>query len=200
MKAEHLAKLARIARKPGLSHCDQITVTRRLCRQLCVTSDEIHNMRRQLHKAAVEARIHLPFTARQVAELEQLGREYRADDLARYREALTVLGERLLRDSDHLGETLGFDRLADLLSINPAHRERARKAGGDTLRGLAFIARAEESATRHGACWGDGGPLFRACLLAMCEFIRTAPDGSLPDPFAPGGPFGPKSKPTLRLV
>ena len=200
MKAEHLAKLARIARKPGLSHCDQITVTRRLCRQFCMSSDEVHNMRRQLRKAAVEARAHLPFTARQVTELEQLGREYRAGDLARYREALTVLGESVLRDSDHLGEALGFDRLADLLSINPAHREQARKAGGDTLRGLAFIARAEESTTRHGDYWGDGGPLFRACLLAMCEFVRTAPDGSLPDPFAPGGPFDPKPKPTLRIV
>lgn len=200
MKAEHLAKLTRIARKPGLSHCDQITVTRRLCRLFCMGCDDVHNIRRQLRKAAAEARAHLPFTARQVAELEQLGREYRADDLARYREALAVMGERLLRDSDHLSEVLGFARLADLLSINPVHREQARQDGGDTLRGLAFIARAEESAARHSEDWGNGGPLFRACLVAMCEFIRNAPEMSLPDPFAPGGPFGPKPRPMLRLV
>jgi len=31
--------------------------------------------------------------------------------------------------------------------------------------------------------------LFEACYVAFFEFIRTAPAGSLPDPFAPGGPL-----------
>jgi hypothetical protein len=34
----------------------------------------------------------------------------------------------------------------------------------------------------------------------MMDFIRTCPDHLLPDPFAPGAPFGPKLPPVLRVV
>ncbi|ACO80203.1 hypothetical protein AvCA_40680 [Azotobacter vinelandii CA] len=33
------------------------------------------------------------------------------------------------------------------------------------------------------------GPLFEACIEAMGHFIRTAPKGTLPDPFGPDGPL-----------
>ena len=147
--------LADIGNKPGTTHRDALTITRRVLRITCQQRDNITAERRALRRQAGKLRQFLPFTAQQVA---------------------------------------------DLLSINPAHREQARKDGGESLAGLVSAARAEESATHYGTTWGTGGPLYRACQAAVIEFIQTCPADQLPDPFAPGAPFGPKLPPVLRVV
>ena len=73
-----------------------------------------------------------------------------------------------------LAAALGFDQLADLLNINPAHREQARREGGETLQGLAYIARMEDSATDYGDAWAAGGPLFEACHSAKTAVRECA--------------------------
>ncbi|WP_090539846.1 hypothetical protein [Halopseudomonas formosensis] len=97
-------------------------------------------------------------------------------------------------------EALGFDALADLLNINRVDREKARREGWRTLADLVAVHDLENSSERRGDEWGAGSPLYQACHVALIEFIRTAPAGALPDPFAPGEIFGPKLPPTLTVV
>ena len=192
--------LARIAEKPGTTKRDTLTIARRVLRHICQAKRAIHDERHAIRRQAGKLRRFLPFTAQAVADLEQQARDHNDDVLTALRRVLIAYGQTIIHDSDGIAEALGFDQLADLLSINPAHREQARRDGGETLQGLAYIARMEDSATDYGADWGAGGPLFEACNAAMCEFIRTCPEHQLPDPFAPGGVFGPKLPPQLRMV
>lgn len=103
-------------------------------------------------------------------------------------------------DREGLADALGFDRMCDLLSVNPVHRQQAHKDGDTSLRGVAFISQLEDSSTAYGDEWGAGGPLYRACHAAMIQFIKECPEAQLPDPFAPGAPFGPKLPPKLSVV
>ena len=138
-----------------------------------------------------------------LTSLEQQASDHGSEVLASLRKVLVAYGQTIMRDSEGIADALGFDALCDHLSISPAHREQARRDGGDygaTLKGLAFIARMEDSNTKHSEEWGAGGPLFEACMAAMSEFIRTCPENLLPDPFAPGEVFGPKLPPQLRVV
>lgn len=192
--------LARIAEKPGITKRDTLTIARRVLRHICQAKRAIQDERHAMRRQAGKLRRFLPFTALAVADLEQQARDHNDDVLTAFRRVLVAYGQTIIHDSDGIAEALGFDQLADLLSINPAHREQARRDGGETLQGLAYIARMEDSATDYGADWGAGGPLFEACNAAMCEFIRTCPEHQLPDPFAPGGVFGPKLPPQLRMV
>jgi hypothetical protein len=200
MNQNSITTLTTIGTKPGTTKRDGLTITRRVLRLLYLQRDGIHAERRAIKRQAGKLRQFLPFTAQAVSELEQQALEHRARELEDGRRVLVAFGSTLLLDADGIADDLGFEQLADLLNINPVHREQARRDGGETLRGLAFVAHAEDSATQHGDTWGDGGPLFRACLAATCEFIRNAPEGALPDPFAPGAPFGPRLPPDLRVV
>ena len=200
MTQNTVAILADIGNKPGTTHRDTLTITRRVLRITCQQRDSITAERRALRRQAGKLRQFLPFTAQQVADLERQAREHRAEQLEGTRQVLVAFGTVLLRDPDDIAGALGFDRLADMLSINPAHREQARQDGGESLAGLVSAARAEESATHHGTTWGAGGPLYRACQAALLEFIRSCPVEELPNPFAPGAPFGPRLPPDLRLV
>ena len=83
--------------------------------------------------------------------------------------------------------------------MNVLEREHVMREGVTSLEGLVFTHVVEDSAERRGQEWNDA-PLFNACHAAMADFIRDCPDGVLPDPFAPGAPFGPKLPPKLRVV
>jgi uncharacterized membrane protein len=192
--------MARIGEKPGTTKRDTLTIARRVLRHICQAKRAIHDERHAIRRQAGKLRRFLPFTAQAVADLEQQASDHKAQVLATFRPVLVAYGQTIIHDSDGIAAALGFDQLADLLSINPAHREQARREGGETLQGLAYIARMEDSATDYGDAWGAGGPLFEACNAAMMEFIRTCPEHLLPDPFAPGEVFGPKLPPQLRVV
>ncbi len=192
--------LTTIGTKPGTTKRDVLTTTRRVLRLLYLQHDNIHAERRAIRRQAGKLRQFLPFTAQTVADLEQQAREHRARELEDGRRVLVAFGRTLLLDTDGIAAALGFEQLADLLSINPADREKARQEGGETLHGLLLLARAEESATDHGQGWSQGGPLYRACQAAVIDFIQTCPADQLPDPFAPGALFGPRLPPDLRVV
>jgi len=162
MSHNFVRAFARIAEKPGITKRDTLTIARRVLRQICqakrATHDERHAIRRQTGKL----RRFLPFTALAVADLEQQACDHKDDVLTGFRRVLIVYGRTIIQDRDGIAAALGFDQLADLLSINPSHREQARRDGGETLQGLAYIARKEDSATGYGDEWGTGGPLFEA--------------------------------------
>jgi hypothetical protein len=192
--------LANIGNKPGTTKRDALTIARRVIRITCQQRDKISGERRALRRQARKLLEHLPFTREQATTMERQAREHCAEQLEGIRMVLVAFGRLLLRDPDDIAAALGFDQVADLMGINPAHRERARREGGETLGGLVLIAKAEESATYHAAAMFHGGPLFRACQAAVFEFIRTAPPGLLPDPFQPGGLFGARQRTPLRAV
>lgn len=200
MTQDTITALADIGTKPGTTKRDALTIARRVVRITCEHQDRIAAERWAMRRKARKLRQFLPFTAQQVADLEAMARDHQAEQLEGTGQVLRAFGFLLLRDPDDIAGALGFEQLADLLSINPAHREKARQEGGETLHGLAYLARAEESATDHGQGWGQGGSLYRACQAAVIDFIQTCPDDQLPDPFAPGAPFGPSLPPELRIV
>ncbi len=200
MNLHHVRNLADLATKPDASARTQLIATRMICRLYAAELDTINTERRALRREASKAKRFLPFTAAAVATLEQQADSYAEGRRESLRAALLGFGRVLMLDTDNLTSTIGFDGLCDLLSINPVHREQARRDGGETLRGLVFIASAEDSATQQGDAWAGGGPLYRACQLATFEFIRSCPKHLLPDPFAPGEVFGPKLPPVLCVV
>ena len=200
MKPSLIKTLATIGEKPTVTKRDTLTITRRVLRHVCQKRANLAAERRALRREANKLRRFLPFTALAVADLEQQASDHGAESLAALRNVLEAYGRAILSDSEGIADGLGFDQLADLLSINPAHREQAKRDGGDTLQGLAYIAGMEDSATGHNDQWGSGGPLFEACHATMISFIRACPEHLLPDPFAPGEVFGPKLPPQLRVV
>ncbi|UIP33029.1 hypothetical protein [Stutzerimonas kunmingensis] len=200
MNASQIRALANIADKPDASVSAQLIATRRICRLFCHERATIHQERRALRRKAAKLKAFLPFTAAAVADLEQQASDHLAESLEGMNRALIGIGRAVILQSASTTAALGFDRLCDLLSVNPAHRAQAIRDGDTNIAALVFIACLEDSATERGLVWGDGWPLYQACLLAMADFIRNAPEDALPDPFAPGAPFGPKLPPVLRVV
>lgn len=180
--------LAGIAQKPGTTKRDSLTIARRVLRRICAYREAIHEERRELRRKANQLRRHLPFTKLAVESLEQQAQDYGTEQLAATRPVLLAYGGDLIRDHSGYMQALGFDAVCDLLNVNTVEREQARRDGVDDLSGLIFIHNLEDSASHRGEDF-KRGPLFEACFAAMAEFIRTAPEGSLPDPFAPGGPL-----------
>lgn len=192
-------RLCDIALKPGISASTQLITTRRICRNIALNLDSIHAERRVLRRQAGKLKAFLPFTRQAIADLEEQAQTYRSVERAKALVALAGFGRSLLFDHDGLAQALGFDRLCDLLCVNTVEREQAMRDGSTSLESLVFTHALEDSAERRGQEWNDA-PLFNACHAAMADFIRDCPDGVLPDPFAPGAPFGPKLPPTLRVV
>lgn len=192
-------RLCDIASKPGISASTQLITTRRICRNISRNLDTVHSERRAMRRQAGKLKAFLPFTRQAIADLEEQAQTHRSVESDKALVALAGFGQSLLFDHDGLASALGFERLCDLLSVNNVEREQARQDGAVSLGDLVFTHALEDSAERRGQDWNDA-PLFNACRAAMADFIRDCPDGVLPDPFAPGAPFGPKLPPKLRVV
>ncbi|WP_213879221.1 hypothetical protein [Pseudomonas sp. dw_358] len=193
-------RLCNIAMKPGVSASTNLITTRRILRRVVEQLDSINAERRALRRQAAKLKAFLPFTQQTIESLEQQAQEHREDARSGARTVLAGFGQSVMFDRDGLAAALGFDRMCDLMSVNPVHRQQAHEDGDTSLRGLAYISRLEDSAAGYGDDWGAGGPLFRACHAAMIQFIKECPEDQLPDPFAPGEVLGPKPPPVLRIV
>jgi hypothetical protein len=192
-------ELVRIAQKPGASMSTSLITTRRICRVFSERFDAISSERRAFRREAGKLRHHLPFTANKIHELQEQSSQHRKQQLDDLRKVLAAFGRSLMLDTEGLTAGLGFDRLCDLLEVNIVEREKARKAGDTSVSDLVFGHAVEESAARRGQEWNDT-PLFNACHLAFSDFLKECPRDLLPDPFAPGAPFGPKLPPSLAVV
>ncbi|MDF2489695.1 MAG: hypothetical protein K0S77_2317 [Pseudomonas sp.] len=192
-------RLCDIALKAGISASTQFITTRRICRNISRNLDAIQAERRAMRRQAGKLKAFLPFTRQAIADLEEQAQTHRSVERAKALVALAGFGRSLLLDQGGLAQALGFGNLCDLLSVNTVEREQARRDGITSLNDMVFTHALEDSAERRGQDWNDA-PLFNACHAAMADFIRDCPDGVLPDPFAPGAPFGPKLPPKLRTV
>ncbi|RBH54203.1 MULTISPECIES: hypothetical protein [Pseudomonas] len=199
MSSSLVIALVDIAKKPGTSMSTSLITTRRICRIFGERVDSIRVERRAMRRKARKLSQYLPFTANAIAEIEQTAADHRGAEWEDLRTVLAAFGRSLVLDTEGLASGLGFDRLCDLLAINSVERETARKDGLASLADLVFAYALEESATRRGQECNDA-PLFNACQLAFKNFIRECPEHLLPDPFAPGAPFGPRLPPTLSIV
>jgi len=195
-----ITRLCDIALKPDISAATQLITTRRICRVIAYQLDVICCERRALRRQAGKLKAFLPFTRQAIADLEERAREHKEASRSGAQSALAGFGQSLMFDREGLAQALGFDRMCDLLGVNPVHRQRAKTDGDTSLRGLAYLSQLEDSADRKSEEWGAGGPLYRACHAAMIRFIKECPEDQLPDPFAPGAQFGPKLPPTLSIV
>ncbi|WP_207807997.1 MULTISPECIES: hypothetical protein [unclassified Pseudomonas] len=199
MSTSLVISLVDIARKPSASMSTSLITTRRICRVFGERLDYIRDERRAIRRKAGKLRQYLPFTAGTIAELERQATDHRRVESEDLRTVLAGFGRSLVLDTEGLANSLGFDRLCDLLAINNVERETARREGLASLADLVFAYALEDSAARRGQEWIDA-PLFNACRLATMNFIRECPEHLLPDPFAPGAPFGPKLPPNLSIV
>ncbi|MOA07469.1 hypothetical protein D3C78_1271650 [compost metagenome] len=87
--------------------------------------ETIHEVRRALRRKANKLRQFEPFTKQQVADFEQLARDYGADRLALVRPVLLVYGQSLIHDHDGYMAALGFDAASTQWSgSRPARRGR----------------------------------------------------------------------------
>ena len=200
MKPTKTMRLCNIALTPGISASTQLITTRRICRNIAIQLDAIHAERRALRRQAGGLKAYLPFTSKAIEDLEQQARAHREDERAGAQNALAGFGKSLTFDREGLADSLGFERLCDLLNVNPAHRQRARMDGDTSIHGLAYLSQLEDSSTDYGDDWGAGGPLYRACHAALIQFIRECPEDQLPSLFAAGAPLGPKTPPQLKVV
>lgn len=194
-----LRMLERIGTKPTATKRDQLTIARHALRGFCALRSEIYSERNTLRRQAEKLRQFEPFTKRAADALEQQAAVHRNAELEILRPVLLAYGQLLIHDRDGYMAALGFDAVCDLIGVNVVDREQARADGVDTLRGLIFTHRLEESASRRGDD-SECGPLYVACLAAFHDFLIRAPAHLLPDPFAPGAPFGPKLPPELHIV
>jgi len=191
--------LLEIAQKPSASMSTSLITTRRICRIFGHRADAIRSERRAIRREAGLLRHYLPFTANKIYAIQQQSTNHRRAEWDDLRKVLGAFGRSLMLDTEGLMDGLGFDRVCDLLAVNTVEREAARKDGVDGLAELVFAQSLEDSAARRGQEWNDA-PLFNACQIAFTQFIRECPEHLLPDPFAPGAPFGPRLPPTLSIV
>lgn len=199
MTPSYMRRLADIIEKPGLSPMVKLVTTRLMCREFAQGLSTIYAERRALKRMAAKQKEFLPFTRQRVADLERQASEHRSESLEHLRDSLAGIGITLLLDKEGLAASVGFDRLCDVLSINPVHRDQARQEGKVSICSMAYAQRLEDSSERHGDAWGDGGPMYQACLRAWVMFARDCQARDI-DPFAPGEVFGPSLPPKLRIV
>lgn len=180
-------KIGSIARK-SLSQRDMFILMRRVIRNSLRHQAQIRSERSIFRREAAKLKPYLPFAQRQMDILIEKSKRHREDDLKVIKQGLVGFGYNLIRDAEGAYEAIGFSTMCDLLSINPVHRKEAMQ-DAKSLADLIYVARLEDSVSPKSEAWGEGGPLFEACFLAMIEWIKTAPETDLPDLFGEGSPF-----------
>ncbi|TBW08304.1 hypothetical protein E0E50_15200 [Azotobacter chroococcum subsp. isscasi] len=166
MKETHactLATLATLACSPMATPRARLIAIRRLCRLLSQEREALYDELLALRRQANKLRTFLPFTAERLDDLKWQ-EAVLGDDLDGIELRLANIGRVLMGSSKRMTKAIGFDGLCDLLNINPAHRETARRAGHSTLTKLAYACQ-EDSADRHDEVWKDR-PLFNALHAA----------------------------------
>jgi hypothetical protein len=163
--------LNEIAAKPGATPSTLLIVTRRTCRILVGVRAEIWQERKVLRREAEKLRKNLPYSVLDMEVLEDRADTHRADEHEYIRARLAQFGHLMSADGSGVAASLGFERLCDILNVNPVHRPEARIEGGKTLRGLIFEARVEDSADVKSEHWASGGPLCEAFYAAYCDDV-----------------------------
>ncbi|WP_341520746.1 hypothetical protein AABC73_20700 [Pseudomonas sp. G.S.17] len=187
MKPEHVFSLGLLIERPHLSLRSHLILVRRMARHL----NTERALTRAFFRAEVkQAKAGLPFTKLKLAKIEEV------QDRARqsFKAGLIDIGTWLYRNDEELTALYGFDGICDLLEVNPVHRAEVIKYADDmgrAISAIAFVSGYEESASQQsGKRQPDSkeGPLFFVFLEMMMKAM-VENRASMPDPFAPGGPF-----------
>jgi hypothetical protein len=182
--------LVNIASKPEVTARTSLLITLRVVRNILRLRDSIRAERRVFRRESAALTAYLPFTEKKMEELKQKSLHHRDREMQNLKKVLSGMGYWLMHDLDSCMEKIGFDGVCDLLNVNPTHRPEALEYAPRGLSGLIFIGRLEESASPKSDDWGRGGPLYEACHASMIEWVRTAPEGALPDLFGEDSPLG----------
>ncbi|HEX8542677.1 MAG TPA: hypothetical protein VF671_13330 [Pseudomonas sp.] len=169
MIPKFVSDLHAIASKPGVTPGTLLIVTRRTCRILLTVRDGIWRERKDFLRTVLKISRHLPRSARDIEMLVELADTYRAAEYEYARARLVELGRLLSSDGSAVAERLGFDRLCDILNVNPARRSELHLERCRTLRGLIFEENVEDSADIENELWAGRGPLCEAFYAAHCH-------------------------------
>lgn len=183
-----VSDLNNIAAKPGATPSTLLIVTRRTCRILVVIRDSVACERKGFLRTAEKLRKKLPHSVLDIEVLEDLAVTHRRDEYDYACSRLAELGRLMSADGSQVAYRLGFDRLCDILNVSNIHRVEARQKGGETLQGLIYEARAEDSVEISLERRGDG-PLCQAFYSVLMEeakaLIRAQQESvSRPEQFA----------------
>lgn len=167
-----VSDLHAIAAKPDSSPGTMLIVTRRTCRILLSIRDDIWHERKAFQRKAEKLRRDLPYSILDMEVLQDHASTHRSEECDYISARLAQFGRLMSADGGGIAAALGFDRLCDVLNVNPIHRAEARTEGV-TLRGVIFEARVEDSADVKNVGWCDGGPLCQAFFAAYMEEVRA---------------------------
>ncbi|RAU43687.1 MULTISPECIES: hypothetical protein [unclassified Pseudomonas] len=158
-----------IAAKPDVTPSTLLIVTRRTCRILVAIRDDIWRERKQCLRTAVKAGRDLPWSAPDIEMLQDLALTHRRDEYEYARARLVEFGRLLSMDGSGIAERLGFERLCDILNVNPVRRATLGGRRSVSLRRLIFSAKAEDSADVDRDGLTGRGPLSEAFYAAYCD-------------------------------
>lgn len=158
-----------IAAKPGATPATLLIVTRRTCRILVAIRDDIWRERKQCLRTAVKAGRDLPWSAPDIEMLQDLAVTHRRDEYDYARARLVEFGRLLSADGSNVAQRLGFERLCDILNVNPVRRVALGGRRPASLRGLIFDANVEDSADVDRERSAGRGPLSEAFYAVYCD-------------------------------
>lgn len=167
-----VSDLHAIAAKPDSSPGTMLIVTRRTCRILLSIRDNIWSERKAFQRKAEKLRKDLPYSILDMEVLQDQASTHRREEYDYISARLAQFGRLMSADGGGIAAALGFERLCDVLNVNPIHRAEARTEGV-TLRGVIFEARVEDSADMKSVGWCDGGPLCQAFFADYIEEVRA---------------------------
>lgn len=163
-----VSDLHAIAAKPNSTPGTLLIVTRRTCRILVSIREDIWLERKQFLRTAVKAGRDLPWSAPDIEMLQGLAVTHRRDEYEYARARLVEFGRLLSADGSNVAQRLGFERLCNILNVNPVRRVTLGGGSPASLRGLIFDANAEDSADIDRAPLAGRGPLSEAFYAAYC--------------------------------
>ncbi|MGH8419960.1 MAG: hypothetical protein ACRER8_22205 [Pseudomonas sp.] len=198
-----------ILTKPNASAGSQLIASRRICRAWTSVRNEIGHQRRGYQRAAEKMRRSPPYAMSDLELLEDFAYSYRKEEMDEAQASLVRFGYAMANDGSGVAASLGFDRLCDILNVNPVERAAIHPLRRKTLRNLIFDARVEDSADIKNIYWASGGPLCEAFYAAYCDellqktlrgmqYQQTPPQASQAAPST--GEAGPLSVYSAALV
>jgi hypothetical protein len=164
-----VSDLHAIASKPGVSPSTLLIVSRRTCRILIDIRDRICWERNNVRRTAVKAGRDLPRSASDLEMLEDLAATHRDDEYKYVRARLVEFGSLLSADGSNVAGRLGFDRLCDILNVNPIRRAQIPLSHRKPLRRLIHDESAEDSAEVGRHTLAQPGPLCGAIYASYAD-------------------------------
>lgn len=166
-----VSDLHAIASKPDVSPGTLLIISRRTCRILIGIRDRICWERNNVRRTSVKAARDLPRSVSDVEMLENLATTHRDDEYQYVRARLVEFGRLLSADGSDVAGRLGFDRLCDILNVNPVRRAQIALSHRKSLRCLIHDEGAEDSSEVGRQALAQPGPLCDAMYASYADSL-----------------------------